>query len=420
MTDKPVAGNLSPGTKPVLLVLASTYPRWPGDPEPGFVHELARRLTDRFRVIVVGPHAPDAKPRETMDGVEVVRYRYAPERWETLVNDGGIVTNLKRARWKLLLVPGFVLGQAWVAWRLMRRERVAVIHAHWIVPQGLTAALLHAMRVNSVPFVITAHGSDLNGLRGRIWGSLKRFALQRAAAVTVVGAPMRKLALSAGCGEEKLFVRPMGVDMVNMFTPDPEHVRSEREILFIGRLVRGKGVDLLLHAMPLVLQRLPDAKLVVVGHGPERKALVELAKLIGVEAAVRFVGPKSHEQLPHLLRSCGVFVAPFAAEEGLGLVMVEAIACGCSVVAGDVPATRDLLGPDADLCLVDPRDSAALSEKIVHALQSPGESMARYRHLRERLLVTFDWGYVAGRYGMMLAALARGERLSGDSSSAAS
>ena len=112
---------------PVLLVLASTYPRWPADPEPGFVHELSRRLTERYRVIVLCPHASGAKPRETMDGVEVVRYRYAPERWETLVNDGGIVTNLKRARWKLLLVPGFVLGQAWVAWRLMRRERVDAV-----------------------------------------------------------------------------------------------------------------------------------------------------------------------------------------------------------------------------------------------------------------------------------------------------
>ena len=105
--------------RPVLLVLASTYPRWTGDPEPGFVHELSKRLADDFRVIVLGPHAPDAKPREMLEGVEVVRYRYAPERWETLVNDGGIVTNLKLQRWKLLLVPGFVLMQAWCAWRFI-------------------------------------------------------------------------------------------------------------------------------------------------------------------------------------------------------------------------------------------------------------------------------------------------------------
>ena len=82
-----------------LLVLASTYPRWAGDPEPSFVHELARRMGTEFRVIVVCPHAMGAKQKELLDGVEVVRYRYAPERWETLVNDGGIVANLKARRW---------------------------------------------------------------------------------------------------------------------------------------------------------------------------------------------------------------------------------------------------------------------------------------------------------------------------------
>lgn len=98
-----------------LLVLASTYPRWEGDPEPGFVHELAKRLTGRFRVIALVPHSPAARRRETLDGIEVIRYRYAPEYLETLVNDGGIVTNLRRARWKYLLVPSFILAQAWKA-----------------------------------------------------------------------------------------------------------------------------------------------------------------------------------------------------------------------------------------------------------------------------------------------------------------
>ena len=121
--------------KPVLLVLTSTYPRWKGDHEPGFVHELSRRLADDFKVIALGPSAPGAKPRETLDGVDVVRYRYAPRRMETLVNDGGIVTNLRRHRWKVLLLPGFVMALAWRAWRLQRTERVDVIHAHWLIPQ---------------------------------------------------------------------------------------------------------------------------------------------------------------------------------------------------------------------------------------------------------------------------------------------
>src|SRR3546814_343096 len=90
--------------RPRLLITAPTYPRWPGDPEPAFVHELARRLIDRFEVTVLCPHAKGAAPEEILDGVRVVRYRYAPEHFEVLVNDGGIVTNLRHSPWKWLLV----------------------------------------------------------------------------------------------------------------------------------------------------------------------------------------------------------------------------------------------------------------------------------------------------------------------------
>ena len=82
--------------RPKLLVLASTYPRWAADHEPGFVHELSSRLTDRFEVRVLTPHHKGAATREERDGVDVYRYRYAPEKLETLIYDGGMVTNLRR------------------------------------------------------------------------------------------------------------------------------------------------------------------------------------------------------------------------------------------------------------------------------------------------------------------------------------
>ena len=103
-TELPPLGTTH-GKRLRLLVLASTYPRWQNETEPGFVHELSRRLADQFDVRVVGTHAPGALRDETMDDVEVRRFRYAPVRLQTLVSDGGIVSNLKRQPWKWLLVP---------------------------------------------------------------------------------------------------------------------------------------------------------------------------------------------------------------------------------------------------------------------------------------------------------------------------
>ena len=151
--------------KPRLLVLASTYPRWQGDSEPGFVHELSRRLTDSFEVTVVCPAASGAPLREVMDGVRVRRFRYAPDRLQTLVNDGGIVTNLKNALWKWLLVPFFLIAQFWSTRKAIKELVPDMVHAHWLIPQGLAIALLAKFSRRALPFLVTSHGADLYALR---------------------------------------------------------------------------------------------------------------------------------------------------------------------------------------------------------------------------------------------------------------
>lgn len=398
------------GCRPTLLVLASTYPRWKGDPEPSFVHELSRRLAGRFRVIAVCPHAPGAATREVMDGVEVVRYRYAPERWETLVNDGGIVANLRRSRWKLLLLPGFVLAQLWAAWRVCRREGVDVVHAHWLVPQGLVAVTLRMLGRGRPPFVVTSHGADLYALRGRAWDVVKRFVAGRASAVTVVSSAMKDQLAKLGVPGGKVMVQSMGVDLSERFTPDPSVPRSSREILFVGRLVEKKGVRHLLDAMPGVLRQRPDVELCVVGFGPEEAALRERARQLGLGECVRFAGAVRQADLPGLYRQAALFVAPFVEatggdQEGLGLVLVEAIGCGCPVLVGRVPAVADVMGPGYEDLIVDPADTEAFAKRILVALNDPVRLQDRMGTLRRDLATRFDWASVAARYGDLLASL---------------
>ena len=393
---------------PVLLVLASTYPRWPADPEPGFVHELSRRLTECYRVIVLCPHAPGAKPRETMDGVEVVRYRYAPERWETLVNDGGIVTNLKRARWKLLLVPGFVLGQAWVAWRLMRRERVDVIHAHWLIPQGLIAALLPWLPGRRVSYVVTSHGADLYALKGRLLDGIKRFVARRAAAATVVSSAMRERLATLGVPAAHIHVLPMGVDLSERFTPDPSVPRSQHEILFVGRLVEKKGLRHLIAALPQVLEGVPDAFLTIVGFGPEEAALRKQVHTLGLQAKVHFLGAVAQTRLPALYRRAALFVAPFVQaesgdQEGLPVALMEAVACGCPVVAGDVAGIEDLLGRMKPYICVDARNAEMLASCICSRLIDSSTAGLHAQAVLEEASRRVDWNRIATGYAGLIA-----------------
>lgn len=384
-----------------LLVLASTYPRWQGDPEPGFVHELSKRLAGGFRVIVLGPHAPGAKLRELLDGVEVVRYRYAPERWETLVNDGGIVTNLKLHRWKLLLVPGFVVMQAWWVWRLCRQERVDVVHAHWLIPQGVIAAWL------GKPFLVTSHGADLYALRSWPLQMLKRFVLRKAQAATVVSSAMRDAVAELGVDLGKVSVVPMGVDMAGLFVLDDEVRRSRSELLFVGRLVEKKGLRYLLDALPAVLSERPDVTLTIAGFGPDKAQLEARSRELGLASVVRFLGAVPQKELPSLYQRAALFVAPFVQaesgdQEGLPVALMEAVACGCPAIAGDVAGLQDIFGDEAQACVVNARDGQALAGAILRQLREPVKAVARSLAMRTEQQERLGWNHVTSRYAALL------------------
>ncbi|GAB2994512.1 glycosyl transferase family 1 [Arenimonas maotaiensis] len=377
-----------------LLVLASTYPRWQDDPEPGFVHELSKRLTDAFEVTVLCPHAAGAKINERMDGVDVRRYRYAPTALETLVNNGGINGNLKKSRWKWLLVPGFLLSQCWHTLRIIRRLKPDVVHAHWIIPQGLVLCMARLFTAKA-PFVLTSHGADLFTLKGSLMAGLKANILSRAAFVTVVSEPMRQQALRLGVQEDRVAVMPMGVDF-EKFTPSADVARNPNEILFVGRLVEKKGLSYLVRALERVRHEIPDVRLTVIGFGPEEPALRKLSTELGLDAHIDFIGPKPHAELIAHYRRAALFVAPFIEaadgdQEGLGLVTIEAIACGCPVLVGDVQAVNDV-----PINRVDCRDVDRLSSAVLRCLRIPGNTSDDT--LREFIEHRFSWNYSAKRY----------------------
>ncbi|HEX7816105.1 glycosyltransferase family 4 protein [Dyella sp.] len=389
-----------------LLVLTSTYPRWPGDPEPGFVHELCKRLASRMDVTVIGPHAAGAAVHDAMDGVTVHRYRYAPARLETLVNHGGILGNLRRSRWKWMLMPWFLLGQYRALHRYMDTYRPDVVHAHWLLPQGFVAA---AARL-PIPLLVTSHGADLFGLRGRLFQRMRGWVTRRMTMLTVVSEAMRERLLAEqphACVQ----VMPMGVDTRSRFRPT-DVSRDHDELLFVGRLVEKKGLRHLLDALPAVVQAHPGVFLTIAGFGPEQAALENQASTLGIQDRVRFVGALAQDALPALYQRAALFVAPFVQaadgdQEGLGLVVAEAMACGCPVVAGDVPATADLVAAGAGV-----RVHASEPALLAHAINDLlADDAARKRMAANALAYVearFSWDHVAEGYAQLIEQLALG------------
>lgn len=384
-----------------LLVLTSTYPRWQGDHEPGFVYELSRRMQDKFEIVVLCPRAPGAKDTESFDGVSIVRYAYAPRSYETLVNNGGIVTNLRKKPLKLLLLPSLLISQMWYLRKLINTERPDAIHAHWLIPQGLIVALLTLFKKDIPPMLVTSHGADLFALKGRVFDSLKKFVARRASGLTVVSSAM-KVELEKLRIPLTIDVLPMGVDLQSRFTPKPDSKRTKNEILFVGRLVEKKGLHTLIQALPLILESCPDVVLKIAGFGPEKQYLETLVRQMNLEQTVSFVGACSQTELPSMYRSASVFVAPFVEatsgdQEGLGLVVVEALGCGCPTVVSDIPATNDVVKDISGVSVFPAGNREALAASVLLQLNDDINQVNIEKSL-EILRERFDWAQVSGKY----------------------
>ena len=256
--------------------------------------------------------------------------------------------------------------------------------------------------------LMTSHGGDLFSLRAPLFQAMKRFALARAQAASVVSqamvAPLRALA-----ADLPLSVSPMGVDLQNRFVPFPLE-RARDELLFVGRLVEKKGLAYLIDALPTVLARHPRVTLTIIGHGPELPARESQVAALGLQQHVRFMGPVSQSALPAYYQRATTLVAPFIEardgdQEGLGLVTVEALGCGCPVVITDVPAVRDAFPSGPPRYLAKQRSADALAKVLIELLDAPEQAQAWAQTQRPALVARFDHARVAADYAKQLRAI---------------
>lgn len=161
---------------------------------------------------------------------------------------------------------------------------------------------------------------------------------------------------------------------VPLFRAVARKVRAERldgrpRLVMVATLEGHKDHDTLLRAMPAVIAAVPGVHLSLAGNGSLRPRLEALARSLGIDGRVDFLG--SCADVPTLLGGCDLFVFSTTREEGLGTVLIEALAAGLPVVASDVPACRELLEEGRWGVLVNPGDPAALAQAVIRRLGEP-------------------------------------------------
>lgn len=241
------------------------------------------------------------------------------------------------------------------------------IDAEFFWPDGPAAAIL--ARALGVPFSIKARGSDIHYWGGRpAIAAQLREAARAADGLLAVSAAMKADMVRAGMAEEKILVHHTGVDL-DAFRPAGRAAAKAALgvegplIVCAGALIPSKGQALAIAA----LERIPDATLILVGDGPERRRLEALAKPLG--RRVRFLGLRPHDELPKLLAAADVTLLP-TASEGLANVWVESLACGTPVVTADVGGAREVIDRPAAGRLA-ARQPEALAAAVREILADP-------------------------------------------------
>ena len=396
-------------TKKQLLVLTSTFPRWKNDKEPPFVYELCHQLGKHYKIHVLAPHYPNALLTEEINGINVTRFRYFLESYETLAFQGGILPNLKASPWKFSLIPFFICAELIALICLLRRHPIDIIHAHWLIHQGIIALWARLFRKTKLFVLCTSHGGDLFGLKGPFFKCLKRYVLSNADAVTVVSNTMRDEAHKLIRNKKNIHVIPMGVDLQKTFIP-PAKRQEGNVMLFIGRLVEKKGLKYVLEALPLIFERFPKTKLLIAGDGTEKSSLIEYAKTLGIIDHLIFLGAVPHDTLPALYQKADVVVFPSVIaqdgdREGFGLVLVEALGCESATISTDLPAMRDIVVNEENAIVVQQKSPEQIANAAIRLFENPELRLFLGKNGRRFVLDLFDWSVIANRYDQVIQSL---------------
>ena len=392
----------------VVVMVTSSYPRFPGDGVGSFVEPIAKGVAALgHEVHLVAPWHPAITRSQAEDGVAFHFFRYAPAPSLNLFGYAAAMqadTKLRGAAWA---VAPIALAAGWFkAWRVATTRRATVLHAHWVLPSGLIAAEAAGHR----PVVVSLHGSDVFvAERSVLAGRAARHAFRRAGWVTACSDDLRARAVSLGADPARIETVPYGVDVAR-FAPDPAARRDVRAarglgsapvVFAAGRLVSKKGFEYLIDAAGPLAAAFPALRVLIAGGGDLHGALAERVARQG--APVTLLGNLSQAEIARWTAAADVIAVPSIRDDagnvdGLPNFALEALASGTPVVATTAGGLPQAIADGANGRLVPERAPDALAATIADLLHHPERAAAFGAAARERAGRDFSWRAAAGRF----------------------
>ena len=249
---------------------------------------------------------------------------------------------------------------------LNAKQKIDLIDAHYLYPDGLAAAL-HAKDLG-IPFTMTARGSDVNVIADHILArKMITWAAKRANHIITVSESLKEKLISHHIDRNKVTTLRNGVDL-DTFTPQDQK-KSRRKfnipqnnkiLLSVGNLIELKGHHLIIKALTMLDN---TYQLYIAGSGPDETMLKKLIEKLNLQDRVHLLGKVPHDQLPILYSAADALILA-SSREGWPNVVLESIACGTPVIANTVNGTPEIIkSPEAGI-LIKNREAETIKQGI--------------------------------------------------------
>lgn len=255
----------------------------------------------------------------------------------------------------------------WTIRKIIRNISPDIVHGYFLTEFGFYTAFS-----GNYPTLLTLTGSDvyINWRSSKIIELINKISLRKINVVISLSNHMTKELITIfNVDEQKIITRPEGIDF-NLFTHNSKkQIETKNTIISIRNLKMIYNVDLLIKAIPRVLNEFPKINFIIAGDGPEKSRLHQLANQFNISSNVDFIGSIKHDEIPKWLNNSDIYVST-SISDGASISLFEAMACGCFPVVTDIPANREWIKDGENGLLVSIDDPNDLADKIIIAIKN--------------------------------------------------
>ena len=352
-----------------VLFLSHSFFRFKSEELSHYLNTLAQELAEKgWSLTILLPHASGLAAEESLGKVKISRFRYFFEKWENLAYVGDMAERVQKSFFYKIVFLFFLATFFFKTIKLIKKEKPAILHAHWWIPGGLVASWNSFF--SKIPYIVTLHGTDLMLLKksGFLRGRARR-VFGRAQRITVVSSFLKSELVSLFPEtESKIAVIPMPIDP-EVLQREPKADIAGKMILSPARLIEQKNLGMLIEAFAQVSPEFPEAKLVIVGSGPKESELKNKARNLDLDKKVEFLPSMPPPKLGKLYPAAEV-VTLVSKNEGFGLVLVEAFLFQKPVVAARSGGITDIVTDGENGFLVDPDNPNEIANALKKLLSN--------------------------------------------------